>query len=185
MGENDEARWDIPGEGTERATCRKCGGMFLRPPKSKRTLCPECFSAQVNAGMKASHAARRAKREARKAEAAANGRQDKTRNRKKEKEPDTMENGADTVQQAWDALATDATEANSEASPAPERAPEEWSKDELRDRLAVGLKKDAGDVVLALYECIRDVARTAGMQPRIVLETMYEIDCTIRQIGGV
>lgn len=101
MGENDEARWDIPGEGTERATCRKCGGMFLKPPKSKRTLCPACFSAQVSAGMKASHAARRAKREARKAEA--NGRQMKPE---------------DTVQKEWDALEEPA------AAPEPEPEPE-------------------------------------------------------------
>lgn len=106
-----------------------------------------------------------------------------------------MENGAETVQKAWDVLATDATEANSEASPAPEPEqnkpepaeppPEDMTNDELRGKLADGLKKDTGDVVLALYECIGEVARTAGIQTRIVLESMYELDTVLSHIGGV
>ena len=163
----DGSRWDIPGEGTERATCRRCGAVFLKPPKSKRTLCPACFAAQVSAGMKASHAARRAKREARKAEA--------------ERRKETMEQDEKTVAEAWEQLGAPETE----ASKAPEREPEDMTKDELRERLAGGMKKDAGDVVLALYECIRDVARTAGVQTRTVLEGMWEVDNILSHIGGV
>ena len=96
----DRDRWDIPGEGTERATCRRCGAVFLKPPKSKRTLCPACFAAQVSARMKASHAARRAKREARKAEA--------------ERRKETVEEDEKTQ---WDQL--------EETAAAPEREPEE------------------------------------------------------------
>lgn len=105
----DGSRWDIPGEGTERATCRRCGGAFLKPPKSKRTLCPACFSASVSAGMKASHARRMENREKRKAEAEA-----------KRKETEDVEDKEKTVvEEAWAQLGE--PEADT-PEPAPRRA---------------------------------------------------------------
>lgn len=206
--ENDKARWDIPGEGTERATCRKCGTTFLRPRKSKRTICPACFSATVSASMKASHAKRRERREAA-AAASAGAVQEETGGRPmvapttgaasagpsrlpptgaaaRPDENSTNLYPSDELQAKWEALkeAEDTSSAPLEPEP-PEREPENWSEDELRGKLAKGLKKDAGDVVLALYECVRDVARTAGIQTRIVLESMYELDTVLSHIGGV
>ena len=197
----DKERWDIPGEGTERTTCRRCGTIFLRPPKSRRTICPACFSASVSVSMKASHAKRRERREAA-AAASAGAVQEETGGRPmvapttgaasvgagsaRPDENSTHLYPSDELLAKWEALkeAEDTSSAPPEPEP-PEREPEDWSEDELRGKLAKGLKKDAGDVVLALYECIRDVARTAVIQTRIVLESMYELDTVLSHIGGV
>ena len=88
-----------------------------------------------------------------------------------------MENSGETVQEAWDRLG--------EAEKADEQARLDEEVKELTREAAKGLRKDPGDVILALYECIRDVAKTAGIQTRLVIETMYEIDCTLSHIGGV
>ena len=88
-----------------------------------------------------------------------------------------MENSGEIVQEAWDRLG--------EAEKADEQARLDEEVKELTREAAKGLRKDPGDVILALYECIRDVAKTAGIQTRLVIETMYEIDCTLSHIGGV
>lgn len=172
----DGSRWDIPGEGTERATCRRCGGMFLKPPKSKRTLCPACFAAQVSAGMKASHAARRAKREARKAAAAepvgatigrpgANDRQIKTGNIREGKEAETMEEDEKTQ---WDQL--------EETAAAPEREPEE------DERVMLENVREKNDVIIDIYRTVRSIARSAGLDPSRTVEALYEMDSIMRGV---
>ena len=183
----DRDRWDIPGEGTERAACRRCGGTFLKPPGSRRTLCPACFSASVSAGMKAGHARRVEIREKRKAEAEAakSAGPGTARPEAKAEGAGDMEKEPKTVQEAWDRLGEPEGDAPRPEGEALEKRPEEMTKDELRGKLAEGLRKSTGDVVLALYECIRDVARTAGVQTRTVLESMWEVDSILSHIGGV
>ena len=92
-----------------------------------------------------------------------------------------MADGENQVQKAWDALATPESEANCEAS----QAPENMTTAEIVEKLSAGLKKEPGDVVLALYQAARDVARAAGIQTRVLIETMYELDCTLAHVGGV
>ena len=186
--EKNGESWQIPGEGTEQATCRRCGGLFLRPPKSTRSLCPACFSAAVSAGRKRSHAVRRERREAAKAEyearkaAAKNDPAASSRQIKPE----------DEAQRAWDALEETAGGDQTPGSFGPDghqddkrKRPEDMTTGELADKLADGMRAEPGDVVLALYQAARDVARRAGIQTRVLIETMYEIDCTLAHIKGV
>ena len=111
-----EGRWNMPGEGTEQATCRKCGTTFLRPPKSKRTICPACFSAAVSAGVKVSHAKRRERREA--AAAASAGAADGRKNPDRTEENETHLYPTDELQAKWEALKE--AEDTSSAPPEPE-----------------------------------------------------------------
>ena len=96
-----------------------------------------------------------------------------------------MEKEPKTVQEAWDRLGEPEGDAPRPEGEALEKRPEEMTKDELRGKLAEGLRKSTGDVVLALYECIRDVARDAGVQTRTILESMWEVDSILSHIGGV
>ena len=159
--------------------CKGCGATFETPFAGGK-LCPACKRKRISEGQKARQ---RREHQLMQEQAAENDTQIRIRNNEETKKGKTVKNDEKAVEEAWAQLGAPEPEQN-KPEPA-EPPPEDWSEDELRGKLAKGLKKDAGDVVLALYECIRDVARTAGMQPRIVLETMYEIDCTIRQIGGV
>ena len=172
-----EGRWNMPGEGTEQATCRKCGTTFLRPPKSKRTICPACFSATVSANMKVSHAKRRERREAAAAasprepdarSAGANGRQMKT-------------GDEDPVQKAWDELATEAsTEANTEASPAREPEPLEREPPEPEPGTMTADREDgAWGVLSALYSETRDAARTIGADTSDVIEALFRMNAAM------
>lgn len=113
---------------------------------------------------------------------AANDRQMKTGDAKPQKEAKTVGFGTGDVQKAWDALQEPETEAK---EPAEEKVPEEMTQDELKGALAAGLRKEPGDVILALYETSREVAKAAGIQTRILIETMYEIDQVLSHVGGV
>ena len=90
---------------------------------------------------------------------------------------------ADTVQKAWDELATEAnTEANTEASPAPELPdPADMEMDELLRTAADAMRRDTGDMLLALYETIREVAKASGRQPGGIIQTLYELDCILER----
>jgi len=151
----------------ERVACRKCGKMFKRRPGSGRTMCEECF--------RMSHA--RARKQP-----PANSRQMKTETDREGKEAETMQKAETDTQKQWDALDESAPAANETP---PERAPEDMTAGELVDALAAGMRREPGDVVLALYEAARDVARTCGIQTRVLIETMYEIDCTLAHVGAV
>lgn len=149
----------------ERATCRRCGKIFARQAGSTRTLCQECFAA--------SHSRKRP---------AANDRQLKTGDAKPQKEAKTVGFGTGDVEKAWDDLKETETGAN---KPAPEPDPADMEMDELLRTAADAMRRDTGDMILALYETIREVAKASGIQTRLVIETMYEIDCTLSHIGGV
>ena len=172
----EDARRAPSKEVTERASCRKCGRMFVKPKQSARTLCQDCFAAS------------RAHRKTAK-KTAANDRQIKTENSAEQKGTEKVETKEKTVAQAeeklWDALGEAETKANTPAAPPPERAPEDMNAGELVDALAAGMRREPGDVVLALYEAARDVARTSGIQTRVLIETMYELDCTLAHVGSV
>ena len=93
-----------------------------------------------------------------------------------------MENSSKTVQEAWDRL-DEATAGSSK--PAPEPDPADMEMDELLRTAADAMRRDTGDMLLALYETIRGVAKASGIQTRLVIETLYERDCTLSHIGGV
>lgn len=92
-----------------------------------------------------------------------------------------MENSSETVRKAWDDLTETEAEANKPKTP----DPKDMEMDELLRTAADAVRRDTGDMILALYETIRGVAKASGIQTRLVLETMYEIDCTLSHIGGV
>ena len=163
--------------------CKDCRTTFESPYVGGK-YCPACKRKRISEGQKARQARERQERAA---GVAANGRQVKTRNEEPQKGAETMENSEKTAQEAWNALATEESaascEANTEASPDP--APERMTTAEIADKLAGGLKREPGDVVLALYQAARDVARAAGIQTRVLIETMYELDCTLAHVGSV
>lgn len=90
---------------------------------------------------------------------------------------------SETVRKEWDALTEPEPEANKPEPP--DREPGGSGEQDAKAKLAAGMRREPGDVILALYECARDVARAAGIQTRVLIETMYEIDCTLSHIGGV
>ena len=172
LGNEDDVRAveTPPAEGAqtkpeERVACRRCGKMFARRMGSTRTMCEECF--------RMSHSRKRP---------AANDRQISAGHAEPQKKAKPMGFGSGDVQKAWDALQEPETEAK---EPAEEKVPEEMTRDELKGALVAGLRKEPGDVILALYETTREVAKAAGIQTRVVIETMYEIDCTLSHIGGM
>ena len=186
-------RWDIPGEGTVRATCRRCGGLFLKPPKSKRTICPACFSASVSASMKASHAKRRERREAA-AAASAGAVQEETGGRPmvapttgaasagpsrlpptgaaaRPEENETHLYPTDELLAKWEALkeAEDTSSEPPEPEP-PERAPESHPR-------------EAREVLMDLYGTVRNLARAAGLDPSRTIEALWEVDSILGNVG--
>lgn len=97
-----------------------------------------------------------------------------------------MKNGKDQAQKAWDELGEPETGASKPAPEPPEPPdPADMEMDELLRTAADAMRRDTGDMILALYETIRGVAKASGIQTRLVIETMYEIDCTLSHIGGV
>lgn len=159
--------------------CKGCGAAFETPYVGGK-LCPACKRKRISEGQKARQ---RREHQLMQEQAAANDTQIRIRNNEETKKGKTVKNDEKAVEEAWAQLGAPEPEQN-KPEPA-EPPPEDMTKDELRGKLAKGLKRDAGDVVLALYECIRDVARTAGIQTRIVLESMYELDTVLSHIGGV
>lgn len=144
-------------------TCKDCGAKFGSTGPAAR-YCPACRKKRTSPP--------------------ANDRQVKTGNKTEPEGAGDVENGKDQAQKAWDDLATEAnTEANTEASPEPD--PADMEMDELLRTAADAMRRDTGDMILALYETIRNVAKASGIQTRVALETMYEIDCTLSHIGGV
>lgn len=90
--------------------------------------------------------------------------------------------GTGDVEKAWDELATEAnTEANTEASPAPD--PEDMEMDELLRTAADAMRRDTGDMLLALYETIREVARAGGMETGQIVQALYEMDCVLERVA--
>lgn len=148
--------------------CKDCGAKFGSAGPAAR-YCPACRKKRTSPP--------------------ANDRQMKTENSAEQKGTEKVEIKENTVAQAaeklWDALGEAETKANTPEAPPQERAPEDMTAGELVDALAAGMRREPGDVVLALYQAARDVARSAGIQTRILLETMYEIDCTLAHVRSV
>ena len=146
----------------ERATCRRCGKIFARQAGSTRTLCQECFAA--------SHSRK---------QPAANNRQMKTGDAKPQKEAKTVGFGTGDVEKAWDDLKETETGANEPAPEPPD--PEDMEMDELLRTAADAMRRDTGDMLLALYETIREVAKASGRQPGGIIQTLYELDCILER----
>lgn len=89
-----------------------------------------------------------------------------------------MENGKDQAQKAWDELGEPEAEAN---KPAPEPDPADMEMDELLRTAADAMRRDTGDMLLALYETIRSVAKASGRQPGGIIQTLYELDCILER----
>lgn len=142
-------------------TCKDCGAKFGSAGPANR-YCPACRKKRTSPP--------------------ANGRQVKTGNKTQQEGAGDVENGKDQAQKAWDDLKETETGAS---KPAPEPDPADMEMDELLRTAADAMRRDTGDMLLALYETIREVAKASGIQTRLVLETMYEIDCTLNHIGGV
>lgn len=89
-----------------------------------------------------------------------------------------MENGKDQAQKAWDDLKETETGAS---KPAPEPDPADMEMDELLRTAADAMRRDTGDMLLALYETIREVAKASGRQPGGIIQTLYELDCILER----
>ena len=142
--------------------CKDCGAKFGSAGQAAR-YCPACRKKRTSPP--------------------ANDRQMKTGDKTEPEGAGDVENGKDQAQKAWDEL-DEATAGSSKPAPEPPD-PADMETEEVVTRLADGMRKEPGDVALALYQAARDVARAAGIQTRILIETMYEIDQVLSHVGGV
>lgn len=95
--------------------------------------------------------------------------------------------GTGDVEKAWDAMRDPETETNKPA-PEPERDPAEpyrdpadMETDELLRTAADAMRRDTGDMLLALYETIREVAKAGGRTSGGIIQTLYELDCILER----
>lgn len=146
-------------------TCKDCGAKFGSAGPATR-YCPACRKKRTSPP--------------------ANDRQVKTGNKTEPEGAGDMDSSGKTDQNAWNKMWDELEEKEKEANkPAPEPDPADIEMDELLRTAADAMRRDTGDMILALYETIRGVAKASGIQTRLVIETMYEIDCTLSHIGGV
>lgn len=85
---------------------------------------------------------------------AANNRHMKTGDAKPQKEAKTVGFGTGNVEKAWD---------------------------DLKETETGAMRRDTGDMLLALYETIREVAKASGWQPGGIIQTLYELDCILER----
>lgn len=146
---------DEPSRRVYELTCKDCGAKFGSEGPATR-YCPACRKKRISAGTR------------------------------KKAEPAAPE---DPVQKAWaelDEKATDAGRAarkaiEAERNAAPEPDPADMEMDELLRTAADAMRRDTGDMLLALYETIREVAKASGRQPGGIIQTLYELDCILER----
>ena len=189
--------------------CKDCRQTFETPYVGGK-YCPACKRRRISAGQKARQERVRQEQATAKNDPAANDGQVNIGNDQEGKEAENVPRIWNDTQKQWEALDESAPAANE--TPPKKREPEDMTTGELADELAVDAdastdfsadtphveipdaacprkngarRAEPGDVVLALYQAARNVAHRAGIQTRVLIETMYEIDCTLAHIKGV
>ena len=137
--------------------CKDCGAKFGSAGPAAR-YCPACRKKRTSPP--------------------ANDRQMKTGDKTEPEGAGDVENGKDQAQKAWDDLKETETGAS---KPAPEPDLEDMEMDELLRTAADAMRRDTGDMLLALYETIREVAKASGRQPGGIIQTLYELDCILER----
>lgn len=119
--------------------CKDCGVKFGSAGPAAR-YCPACRKKRTSPP--------------------ANDRQVKTGNKTEPEGAGDVENGKDQAQKAWDEL-DEATAGSSKPAPEPPD-PADMETEEVVTRLADGMRKEPGDVALALYKAARDARGPRG-----------------------
>lgn len=92
-----------------------------------------------------------------------------------------MKNGSKTDRNAWDKLWDELEETEKEANKQKTPDPEDMEMDELLRTAADAMRRDTGDMILALYETIREVAKAGGRTSGGIIQTLYELDCILER----